>query len=774
MIRKVPLIVSASFLLILLGLLVLHAARFGINCEFYPLNGSFQTYNPLRKILSGLFPGRDFYPYLGFGATYFQLPWFALFGGDFAASRFVIHLMLPLCHLVSIFILSHLVILNVHRALFFALAFSIVCAARFLVPTFQIPWIDEIFLFFDNRYFTGLNSFIDLLKPGNSNRGLRSFAPYLMVMGLWMFFRAAPENRSERLRPSFFVAMGFLGGTLFFWSNDFGVGTFFSAFLVGTLAALKQNQGRLKSFAFLSGSLAASFSFCVALLSFGQPLKLLSEMQEVSNFQYWYFQSAKSVTSPSDLISWGRIVFYFVPALFIVFDFTFKVFDLRRFLLALLTVACIFGCLIPVVGGRNSDEYFYALEFLSIFLFLRLALRLSSKILKKWQVQSNFSTLGFASWLLMPIIFFVAFRDGFNRIEPLLLTPLQHENLVPVEELGCGLPKSWSHEIKLGRFLSEQVRGRKPHERIMSTYSSMMDVMASSFNQGQDYIIHNLSESSRRLYVDSLLRNQPLFVTTLRQDFTLWENWNRQVNWYFYREVFRRYTPVRGSEYNLIWKKNETPTLNESVWKNCQLFQGNKWSQIIGLPSSEGEDSEPTIYEFKVSYRSSGNQRHFGQRPLVRIYAGDIGGLDETQASLLEFLMHKQSRKTFGVPSSATEFIFPMVFEQESSRRASLFSTGFGSELDLTACSFRKFKPYKDTILTASLPVTSTQKIDRHILINIQPDALVDPLQKGMVVLVGGKAIGTIKEIRESQVLVEVFEQKVLPENPQTVTFWYQ
>jgi len=54
--------------------------------DFYPLNGDFQNFNPIRRWLAGEAPGRDFNAYLGLGPTGLMTLATALLGGDYRAS----------------------------------------------------------------------------------------------------------------------------------------------------------------------------------------------------------------------------------------------------------------------------------------------------------------------------------------------------------------------------------------------------------------------------------------------------------------------------------------------------------------------------------------------------------------------------------------------------------------------------------------------------------------------------------------------------------------
>lgn len=49
---------------------ILHAIPAGHYANFTPMNGTFQNYNPIRRLLAGQIPYKDFQDYLGMGHLY--------------------------------------------------------------------------------------------------------------------------------------------------------------------------------------------------------------------------------------------------------------------------------------------------------------------------------------------------------------------------------------------------------------------------------------------------------------------------------------------------------------------------------------------------------------------------------------------------------------------------------------------------------------------------------------------------------------------------------
>ena len=83
--KKVLVIVA---LVSVISLILVNAKLYSLNLDYVPYNGTFQTFNPSRRMFDGEIPGRDFNPYLGLGPTYLNAFITYFLGGNFAASKF--------------------------------------------------------------------------------------------------------------------------------------------------------------------------------------------------------------------------------------------------------------------------------------------------------------------------------------------------------------------------------------------------------------------------------------------------------------------------------------------------------------------------------------------------------------------------------------------------------------------------------------------------------------------------------------------------------------
>lgn len=71
---------------LMLEICYLHSLNAGHYADFYPINGTFQNFNPARRLLSGQIPYRDFQDYLGLGHLYTGTIMTLILGGDYQGS----------------------------------------------------------------------------------------------------------------------------------------------------------------------------------------------------------------------------------------------------------------------------------------------------------------------------------------------------------------------------------------------------------------------------------------------------------------------------------------------------------------------------------------------------------------------------------------------------------------------------------------------------------------------------------------------------------------
>lgn len=73
-------------ILLMVLLCYIHSVSAGHYANYYPINGTFQNYNPVRRLLSGQTPYKDFQDYLGLGHLYIGSIFTVILGGTYKDS----------------------------------------------------------------------------------------------------------------------------------------------------------------------------------------------------------------------------------------------------------------------------------------------------------------------------------------------------------------------------------------------------------------------------------------------------------------------------------------------------------------------------------------------------------------------------------------------------------------------------------------------------------------------------------------------------------------
>lgn len=84
-------------IIILISICLLHSLSSAHYVDFYPINGTFQNFNPVRRLLDGQVPYEDFQDYLGMGHLYTGAIFTGLFGGNFQSSLLAFSFLTLLC-----------------------------------------------------------------------------------------------------------------------------------------------------------------------------------------------------------------------------------------------------------------------------------------------------------------------------------------------------------------------------------------------------------------------------------------------------------------------------------------------------------------------------------------------------------------------------------------------------------------------------------------------------------------------------------------------------
>ncbi len=509
--------------------------------HYNPINGDFQTYNPLRRMAAGEGAGKDFQPYMGLGITYVTYIPFKLMGETFAASKFSAQLMHMWLFGIGSFVLFLLLRFKWQTA--FSLAFltqlyAILCTDY--LGLFQMNWqIAETALPF-------AQTFKALSQAENSCLGIRVALPLLTAGLLLSIYRRYPNLSGNKEA----IIWGVIAGAQFSWSNDYGI----TSMLVLSFCYIVFRSRTWKEKWVHLVALIFGGAVIFTLATHGHPLKALSyNFGGVAKDQFWYFMldDVGKVFSLVQYVQAKRIfILAGISASFAVAVFAYclrtKKTDLRDILFLYVLGCSLAAGLLSTIGGGIMERYFSAslrlLPFAGLWVIL--------KVLSQWE------RTGVRALPLATAIIGIAFHITFNPIsfwnvdKEIGLRTKDH--YFYSEWAGGYLPNSQKKEIELAK----KMEGKT----VFSTYSSLMDAASGNFQpSGIDYIIHALGRENRAHYLRVFAASNPDYVTTPNELWTLWEVWSRRVNWWFYREMIAKYRPIDATEYHVVWQKRSRP-----------------------------------------------------------------------------------------------------------------------------------------------------------------------------------------------------------------------
>gem|GEM_PF-4487047 len=519
-------------LLILFSYCYLYAYSIANNISFHPLNGDFQNYNILRRLEDGQFFASDFNSYIGMGSMLFLYIFYLLDGASgLSSSIFASYFVTQITFVIALLIFLQL--------------FKI----RFFISTLIV------FIF----YFYAMNSSYDpnslnlksIILPENSIYGLRMALPYLIALA---FCFILPQNLTLNIKQKYLYSI--IAGASLLWSNDYSIPVYFTATLLFILITAQTSSAKSKDIFLYFITSILTFFVLLSLFTGFSPLDWIKyNFIGVGGDQYWYYH--------------GHVIFEIseLPLkLFIVLEILFALFlllkkDKNRYLIAFIIISSILAGFLTQVGGKLSDRYFlqsYLLLYLipigAIIHFLQFSK--NGLLLKMLYPLGTIIALLYVSLSLSDKAFYIK-KNGFYN-EPLLDANLNNI-YKPAVDIALKLKDESSHLEK--------------DKKIFSEYSTLMDDIIGGFQpSGNDYIIHAMGGGEKRKYLSSFKELDPMFVTTIRDDFVHWALWSKRVNWYFFRELFSsNYVPKYYTHYNIVWQKDSNFKVIEPILLDCKI-----------------------------------------------------------------------------------------------------------------------------------------------------------------------------------------------------------
>ena len=527
------------FELVLLVLIcIMHSLSAGHYANYYPINGTFQNFNPVRRLLSGQIPYKDFQDYLGMGHLYVGSIFTALYGGDYQGSLQAFSFLT----FGGLALLSLMVSMAVLKRKEIAGAVTNIFLIIFLMePLFYknaISGTDEI-----------LAALEYALGTGNSARFIRGMilpiACLLIFIGYCVFEKYLSAKLWRHKEQFLYLGIGVAAGFSFAWSNDYGVSCWLCLLVMSFWLAVCRKRKFLNAIiacAIAFGSSMISLFITVEIFTLGHFGRWFSAAFGTGGYQSWYYNSSKSYYlydvdfSFIMLIQAGLAIVYLIK----LFKAKGTMAACRRYgILTLANMVCF--CAVneyKVLSGGSSREVALSVLFLNVTIELGLLISDSVNHKKVARILTVASSIFGLAWIIATA------KDEF------IFDFMTDEDGEYVEALGGNLTSLGNDLIETESFLNG--------EEFFATYASAQEVVNDSFQpSGTDYIIHVLGDEQRENYLDAFENGDFKYAATIREEYTDWECWAKTANWFFYRKLYQNWHPVYANTYELYWEKNE-------------------------------------------------------------------------------------------------------------------------------------------------------------------------------------------------------------------------
>lgn len=463
-------------------------------------------------------------------------------GGDYASSLCAFSFLTLFSVAVISWSLGKSILRSLKYAQICTIAFLVLITSRFAIFS-KGSLLHEVFD----------EAFLYALVPGNSARLIRGACPALyvcVVEGIFLYikhckyYKTSSEKSKKRIE---LLVISATAGLFFTYSNDYGISTWICACIIYVFVNFCRERTLLiivkTGISYLLVSCMSIVIF-VVLITHGHFQEWINATFGTGGFQRWYYLAGHS---------------YYIYDV----DFTFLI--LVQALMVIYYGVCLFVHRADSIACRrygipaliNMTAFCAANEYKMLsgnylheaaYVILTCTIAYEALLTIKHVCNMEHKRLLGHSAIIFTIIIGGAWciSNGLTRG----ISSLNTNRGIYVEELG-GYMSVLSEDLNVAR---DFLQGKK----IFSTYATALEAVTDQYQpSGYDYIIHVLGENARRDYLKSFKEENFDYAVTIRAEYNDWENWIRNANWFFYRELYANYHPVFCNSYEMFWEKND-------------------------------------------------------------------------------------------------------------------------------------------------------------------------------------------------------------------------
>lgn len=563
------------FLLILICAWILNVFANEILASIYPFSGhfddgTFQIFNPIRRIEAGQIMGQDFFFFHGILVPYIIYPFYKL-------SKL----------LINDFNLNGLYSVEIAKQLtpfFFFIPITFVLTRSLIKDRFFSLCVFLLFLYWS----------VPLMYRGEGSLlSLRSLAP-LLVIGTYAYKNSLFIYSLRGL----FLALSVLSSTEHGLMITIAV-IIFEILQLFKEALLKKLEFKKTILKYLSLLGAFIFSISLILIALKINWSTLCKILEfnykiVPSEQFWYFGSPPAwyfftwddfkelligKRLVSDLFLSILLFFYFIY-LYYKKDLNDKNNEINAGLVFLLYgMISVSSCL-----GISALVYLFPSEraiFFCVFLLLGL-------YYKKYKINIKpKNSHSIQSLLLCSILAFCFFFQPISKIITLTKKPPYLNKTDKIVNWDF-----WYSSV------SKYVLN-KDFNFAWSTYTSLIESQRGTFNPHTDYIIHALGNQKRQEYLETFKKTQPDLVQSFRKDSSRWQEWLEVSYWEFWDYLIDHYQVYAFIGHSVFWCKTSKAITERSDWLRVDSKYNPKHF-LIDIPNHEGYGLYLLKFEYKI------------------------------------------------------------------------------------------------------------------------------------------------------------------------------
>lgn len=649
---------SLIYIILLSCYFTVAALGMGLGVDTYAANGTFQLYNPLRRMAEGQILGHDFPFFHGVSVPLIHYPLFEALGHNLFAAEVVKWTVSPLLFIASaiVFFLCY----------FRSLRPAIISSAVYIIISLYC---------------------IDAVQPGNSLMGVRTTGPMLVAafMLLHSNWTIPVGGRKFNLyRPVLHLLMGLAVSM----GTEQGVSLVLAYIMVRGYSLYKQgSRSFIRAIIVLlleSLSILCLTLIVIAATTGGHPLEAMRyALIDIPKDQGWYFGAP-----PNGILAWNtldylldpRLVIYMLPVIaagltvFILGQKSGRLCNKKTLAFATMATYGVVVFAASITGYWAPSTQLIPLARVTGAILVAISIQVCITKVDVSKLGHRIIYTPLVGICILSIIVVAETAFIYKRLSYLPVDNIVKSSIDARRQSDYGvMSEAWKK--RYDAFAPYINTGSS----VWSTYTGVYESMINQFGQspgGEDYIIHALGPERRANYTQTFINKKPDYVITLKPSYFIYEEWLWSRHWDFYREVVTNYSIATENDSHFLWKRVDDSNSRQAfTQKGYTTKRLSSYEYSLTLPAAD-----IGVYEVTVDYTIN----------------PPFPGAEKLSRYVLELSNSKEQRYPISLPHYKNKWTFPVI------------TTGTSPDITLKANVYG--------LINSGLTITSVEI--NHLLLN--------------------------------------------------------